>query len=728
MQHSITRQTFMVNLIVGCLLAVINICYGSSFAALIFSGELVTFVPKGLGLVLIGFIINNLVYGLKSTVPGCVSVPQGNVIALVSILSISVASSLQGAVATESIFITVWFLIMISTIFTGIVSLTMGYLKIGDLIRYVPYPVIGGYFAGLALLFYKSSFPLMSDINLTLSNLTLLLQPNIIILWLPGLVFGLALLLMNQYIKHFLTTPILLATSILIFYSIFLLRGISISDAQVLGLLLPPLPDGTLFPEFSMLNFSDIEFNELLPLTGTILSIAVMGILCTLIATSGIEIVFRKEFNLNTELKISGIGNILSGLLGGVPSHHSAGDSQVAYELNARHGLVAIFQALFLLLSMFFAQSILLIIPKFVLGGMLLFIANVFVKKWFIQSFFKLNKIDYSIILIISAIVLFQGFLTAIFAGILISAIIFVVQYAKINIIRLHTNTTALRSKVDRDPLSKDILEKHGEKIEILLLEGYLFFGTSNQLLKYVRKIVENKKTPPEFIVLDLKSVSSTDSSAEYSFERLFQIAEKFNFTICLSNMSNQLEKRFLAMDLENNPVKLFNKLDFALEWCEKKLVEEYFTQEDQAHKKIEDLLLSIFDTTQESTKFLSRMKKQTLSSNSYLFKQNDPADKIFFIENGEIEILLEKNNEKPLRLRLMTKGSSIGEIGLYTKNTRSASARATKDCVLYYFTADDFENLQLKEPNLTAKIHAYVIKQLSRQIRQNDLLLKSIE
>ena len=97
--------------------------------------------------------------------------------------------------------------IALTTLLMALILLVIGHFRLGGFVRYIPYPVVGGFLAGTGWLLAQGGLGVMLDIPLTIGNLPRLFAPDRLIAWLPGVVFGVALLLVLRRHQHFLITP-----------------------------------------------------------------------------------------------------------------------------------------------------------------------------------------------------------------------------------------------------------------------------------------------------------------------------------------------------------------------------------------------------------------------------------------------------------------------------------------------------------------------------------------
>ena len=131
-------------------------------------------------------------------------------------------------------------------------------------------------------------------------------------------------------------------------------------------------------------------------------------------------------------------------------------------------------------------------------------------------------KNDYIIIILIFLIIGTVGFLEGVLAGLMASVILFVISYSKVETIKHTLTGKTFHSNVERSERLKSIIEDSGDKILILPLQGYLFFGSANRLLEYIKTYIKSDDGRElKYLVFDLRQVTGIDSSTINSFNKL---------------------------------------------------------------------------------------------------------------------------------------------------------------------------------------------------------------
>ena len=155
--------------VAGAISAVVQIAYCISFAALIFTGDLAGGFSLGLAGLIMGAVVTCLVIAVTSTFSPVVGGPNSPAVAVMSVLASSIAAALQAkGASTDAIILNVLVALTVSTLLTGILLYGTGALKLGQWLRFIPYPVIGGFLAASGILLLTGGMEVITQTNLTL--------------------------------------------------------------------------------------------------------------------------------------------------------------------------------------------------------------------------------------------------------------------------------------------------------------------------------------------------------------------------------------------------------------------------------------------------------------------------------------------------------------------------------------------------------------------------------
>ena len=289
-------------LVVGILVIFIEI----SFAALIFSGDLSVFMPNGIGYLLLGSFIIGVIISLTSSFSGMIALPQDSPTAITALVVAAIAASMPATATSDDLFFTVVVSIAISSILTGVFFMLLGTFKLGSLIRFIPYPVIGGFLAGTGWILMTGTIGVMTDISFSYRALPTFFQLPILVKWVPGVLFGILLLIVLRKFHHYLIMPSMLAATIVLFYVVLFFTNTPMSEASAQGWLLGPFEETGLWRPLTLSSLSHVHWPAILEQTGSILSILIVSVISLLLNAGGVELSVRRDIDLNRELQSAG--------------------------------------------------------------------------------------------------------------------------------------------------------------------------------------------------------------------------------------------------------------------------------------------------------------------------------------------------------------------------------------------------------------------------------------
>jgi SulP family sulfate permease len=125
--------------------------------------------------------------------------------------------------------------------------------------------------------------------------------------------------------------------------------------------------------------------------------------------------------------------------------------------------------------------------------------------------------------------------------------------------------------------------------------------------------------------------------------------------------------------------------------------------------------------------RLLKYLERREFREGEYLMKQDDPADEMFFVESGLVTIELEMPNNKRLRLRSIRGGATVGEIGLYLHNVRTASVIASRNSTVYRLSGLSLKEMQEKDPEIAALFHEWIVRLLAERLVDNNRTIEAL-
>jgi SulP family sulfate permease len=729
-QDEFQSKRLLPGLTSGVLMGVTEVMVALSLGSLIFSGKLAPYLPYSMGMALVTAAIMMIGTALTSRVPGVIGSTQDTSSVILAVIAAALASVLSTAGAADTL-TTVLVAIAATTLLTGVFFLALGTFKLGGLVRFIPYPVVGGFLAGTGWLLLQGSFGVMADFSLTLRNVPALLQPAHLILWVPGVLFALVLFFGLRRIRHFLALPGILVGAIIVFYLALLGTGTSIDHAIDQGLLLGRVSGEAAWQPLALKNLLAANWMAILEQSGNIAITLVLCVVGLLLNASALELAIRQDVDLNHELKAAGVANLLSGLGGGMVGYHALSLSTLSYRIGARGRLAGLVAGGLCTLMLFAGSALLAFFPKPILGGLLLFLGLDFLVEWVIVAWFKLSRAEYAVVLLILVVIGATNFLIGVGVGLVAMIALFVLNYSRINVVHHALSGAEMSSNVERCAYHRRVLTNDlGWHIYILELQGFLFFGTANALLERIQaRVADAEQAPVRYIILDFRRVTGLDSSAVLSFTKGKQLAEPQGITLVLTHLSARIQHQFELGGLfaSSARVHVFPDLDHGLEWCEEQLLEMERITTLHVPVTLRAQLADSGFAKANTARLMEFLERVDAEQGEYMIRQGDEADRLYFIERGTVSVYLEVENGERVRLQTLGLGTAVGELGLYLGATSTASVIADSPVTAYRLTRAALSEMKEKEPELAATFHEFAARLLSERLAATTRTLEAV-
>ncbi|HTL90358.1 MAG TPA: solute carrier family 23 protein, partial [Leptolyngbya sp.] len=672
------ENRLFLNLISGGTMGLLTVITSVSFGAVIFTGGLSDTLPWGIGLLLFSAAMVNAIVASTSSYPSVVATLSDNSIPVLSLVARQIVDLMPNA-TSEAKLLTLAATIALNSIVGGAILVALGKFKLGGLIRFIPYPVVGGFIASTGLLLVQGAFQSLSGVDFNNLTIAAFLEPNVLFQWLPAVFFALAMYVIPKSFQHFLLLPGIIVVSIALFYAGLAITGTSIAQANAQQLLLGTLPPGSLFrfnliPAFTGANWSVVT--QQIP---TLAALWLIDSIALLLNANGIELLVKRDFDLNRELKTAGAASIASGLGGGAGGFSSLNETALAIQLGGTTRTVGWMIAAMCFIVAFGDAESLAYFPKFILVGLPLLYGMEPLYDWVYQAWFRFSRSDYAIILLIVAVTAAAGYLQGIAIGLIAAVVLFVINYSQLAVTKRVSSGTYYHSNVLRTSEEMDILEAEGEQILVLELQGLIFFGTANKL----NEQIHDRLTDPsslQYVILDFRLVSGLDASAVLSFAKLKQLAAQREIYLLFTHLSKEARKRLRQGEClqDDDPLcRQFDDLDRGLEWCEQQILQSHpLAQLEEAalEQSLSHYLKSVFVDPTQVDRLMSLLKTRSLEPDEYLFRQGDSFDGLYFVGAGQVSVVLELDQDQTKRIRTYTIGNTIGEMGLYRRTARMAS------------------------------------------------------
>ena len=703
----------------GAISAVVQIAYCISFAALIFTGDLAGGFSLGLAGLIMGTVVTCVVIAVTSTFSPVIGGPDSPAVAVMSVLAASIATALaaKGA-STSTIIINVLVALSVSTLLTGILLYGVGALRMGQWLRFIPYPVIGGFLAASGILLITGGAEVVTQTDLTLSpsSWELLYStpygPQILI----GALFAIAIPLLGRWIPAYLALPAaFFAFLIILDGSLF---GVVGDDAVRSAWFLPSLGELSLWWPANFVFGDQVDWGVIAESSAEIGSFCGVMAIALLLDVSSLEVARQKTADLDQEFRSNGLANLLASVLGGFGGSLSMNACVLLDELGATTRWAGAIVGLVSAFILFSGVDVGSIVPKAILGGMLAYLGAVIIfELW--EAPAQSSWMEWALTGVMTLVIINFGYFMGVVLGVIGACLMFALSYSRIGVIRRHLTRQEFSSDVERSPEQSRLLREEGKRVHVFWLSGFIFFGSSNGLFERIKQAIEaQREKPVAYVVLDFSAVPGLDTSAVLSLVKLRNYCEEHDVTLGFSGLSESMRVSFERAGFfgTTRPHQVFGSRNEAIEWCEDMLLMHHEVGAASTHS-FESWLTEEFGGTAEMSRISNYFQRHELEVGEALYRQGEPADSIGILASGGLLVTGTDEQGHSIRLRRMVGHTIVGEMGFYRKIARSATVVAEEASVVYQLSREAFDRMHARDPQAAAALHQLIIRLLSDRL-----------
>lgn len=703
---------------IGLVMSVLMIVCQLSLAAIVFSGPLSPFVPRAIGPVLFGTFTLCLVTALIAPYRGILSMPLFAPAAALFAIGGAVSASMAGA-SDEAIFVTMIAVMGFSTLIATVFFLIIGRFRLANLFLSIPYPVTGGFLAGLGWFLAVGGFSVMCGYSVNWETLPRLLEAGMIWKWVPCALGALGLLFIAKRRPHFLVLPISLVFATGLYHVALHLLGISGEEASEAGILFQGVPTGTLWPPFVADSLTLVDWGIVATQIPAMLSVALITLMCIVLNASGLELTCGVEMDMSREFRAEGIANLLAGLGGSPPGGNTSAFSVVTHVTGADTRLCGITAAVPVGLVVLLGGSALEIFPTPVLGGLLLFFGLDMLYDWLVAVRRKLSRTDYGIVLFIAIVTGVFGFLEGVAAGLVAAIVFFVMRASRVDVIADSFTGRDRLSKRSWSVTHRAILRVEGERMRAYRLRGYLFFGSATSMGDRL-KMALAADPAPQCLLLDFAGVTGLDASAVNVFYRIIRTARPLETKIILSALPERFEStlRRSLPEGEWKALLFADDLDRGLERCEDIVIAEWH----RLHAGSEDARTELFGLSFDDAvlqlerlalfedlaeRLQPRLKSDRYAAYETIVAQGEMQEGMRFLVQGRATMVRKETGE---RLGEFGPGSVFAPQAVFGDHVAPGTVIAEEPCHTVLMTRADHESLEQEDPGLTLELSRYLM------------------
>ena len=447
-----------------------------------------------------------------------------------------------------------------ATFLAGILLIIMGFSKMGDVIKFVPHPLIVGFTSGIALIIFSSQVKDFLGLSMTEVPVEFIHKWVAYVAHLGGvntdaIAIGIGTVLItalwprvSRKIPGSLMALVLSALVVKIFHL----------PVETIGSRFGDLPASLPAPHFPVFSFSLIQ-----QLIKPAFTIAILGAIESLLSAVVADGMIGGRHRSNMELVAQGAANIASSLFGGIPATGAIARTATNIKNGGRTPVAGMVHAVTLLLILYFAGKWAKLIPLSCLAGILV-IVSYHMSEW--RSFISLlrgPKSDVVILLITFLLTVLVDLTVAIEIGMVLSAFLFMRRMSLATRFLRVTNGGA-SSQTDEESLASHVEAPEG--VEIYEIEGPLFFGVSHQFEEAMRTVAKK----PKVQILLLRYVPVIDATGLHSLRQFYKKCKAGRIQLLLSGVHSQPLKALKSSGLydEIGSENIFPHIEDAVQYA----------------------------------------------------------------------------------------------------------------------------------------------------------------
>jgi len=706
-------------IVAGLIIGAVETVLAVAFAAFVYGGLLWRNLPDGVGLYLAAAALTLAMLAWRAGrrgVVGSVQDAAAAVLALAATTAAARAKQLQQVADAAGltnykgpdVFLTVIAATLVVTVLCGVVFLILGRRRWGNLIRFVPYPVVGGFLAGTGWLLLTGGIYVTAKVPVDLSRIGDLAASYTLERWLPAFAFGVVLLLVVRIVRRPLAIPVTIGIGLVAFVTVVLATGASLDEVRRGGWLLGPFETTRLWQPWTLRAVAGADWVSVLGSWPVIATAVFVAALALLFNVGGTEIVLDRDLDTNEELRDAGVLNVVSGALGGIPGYHAVSLTALSARMNVdarRAGLIA---ALVPLTAVVAGASVVELIPRTIVGGVLVFLGLAFIVEWVWDRRTTLSRMEYLVVLVVLAVVIARGYLQGIVIGLVFALVLLAFSYGRVDLVREVAFGDPYRSNVDRSPIQRDALRRLRDRVQILRVSGFVFFGSTARLLARIR--ARHGPSSPQFLVIDLQRATGLDASAVAAFVKAARLAGAQGSEIVITGASEQVRAQLErgGMTERAGSIGFEPDLDRGLERCEDVLL----AQEQPAAS--EGVAAERDPMPAGLAGFMDRVE---VAEGTVLLRQDDPPGDLYVLVDGRLSVETVTPEGRRVRLRILRPGVVVGELTFYTDAPRTADVVAETPCVVLTCARDRIERVQAEDPAAAILLHRWFATTIAQRL-----------
>jgi SulP family sulfate permease len=442
--------------------------------------------------------------------------------------------------------------LLVATLLAGLILILAGVLRLGQMIKYIPHPVVIGFTAGIAVIIASSQVKDILGLAIDKVPADFLPKWQAYLAALPSAslaAIGVGVGALAIIIGLRKLAPRLPGFLIAVVASAFVVALLKL-PVDTVGSRFPDMPAGLPMPSFPEISFAKIT--AVLPSAFTIAFLAGIEALLSAVVADGMA---GTRHRSNQELIGQGVANLGSALFGGLPATGAIARTATNIRSGAKTPVAGIMHAVFLLLFVLFGTDLMAYVPMAALAAILFMVAWGMSEYQRFLALLRMPNSDRAVLLLTFGLTVLVDLTVAIGVGVTLASLLFMARMAEM----VEVDGSGKRdTELDAEDLDqRDVLPPG---VEVFRITGPFFFGVAGELLDTLRRLGQ----PPRVIILRMRLVPLLDASGAQALEAFVEQARLAGAEVIFSGVQQQPRSMLGRVGLGETSMKLSYAADYA--------------------------------------------------------------------------------------------------------------------------------------------------------------------
>ncbi len=442
--------------------------------------------------------------------------------------------------------------LLIATLLAGVILILAGAFRLGQMIKYIPHPVVTGFTAGIAVIIASSQ--VKDFLGLVVDKVPADFIPKwqvyfgamstvsmaTVAVGVGSLAIIIALRRVSPRLPGFLIAVVVSAVAVAVLKL----------PVDTIGSRFPDIPAGLPMPSLPEISLAKIS--AVLPSAFTIAFLAGIEALLSAVVADGMA---GTRHRSNQELIGQGVANLGSAMFGGLPATGAIARTATNIRSGAKTPVSGIMHAVFLLLFILFATDLMAFVPMAALAAILFMVAWGMSEYKRFLALLRMPNGDRAVLLLTFGLTVIVDLTVAIGVGVTVASLLFMARMAE----AVEVDTSG---KMDPDLDSEDMHQRDTlpAGIEVFRINGPFFFGVAGKLLDTLRRV----GATPKGIILRMRLVPLLDASGVQALEEFVEQARVSGSKVILSGVQPQPRSMLERVHLGSASGKVLYAADYA--------------------------------------------------------------------------------------------------------------------------------------------------------------------